>query len=107
LRSSVLLLGYLDEEDACDLAERLSIEMLPLFQRARGDLLYAPYKYSHWAPEKISELLGWMSIREAKIDLVSSSLSAQVPSDHAAKEADRHQVSFSDAVSSTQFGRID
>ena len=71
--------GYIDEEEPSDYAERLSVEMLPYFDRyPRSDVIAAPHLLWDWSPDLIAHILAdQLTPRRAKVTLVSTAFTAQ------------------------------
>lgn len=51
------LLDFLDDVDVADFVEELVVELLPLRERQRSDILAASHLYWEWDPKVISDLL--------------------------------------------------
>lgn len=94
---------FLDEEEECDLAERLSITMLPYLKRDRKDFLYSAFVTESWDPKAVSNLLSWFDPSTVRIEILSSLYAPDSERDSKGSrksESDRESVSSKGSAAS-------
>eukprot|EP01036_Dinobryon_divergens_P028604 gene28604-37575_t len=80
---------FMDEEEEEDLAERLSVEMLPLHGRDRSELLQASFLQWEFDPAAIlNSLETHFAIRNAKIDVLSPVFKGKTSQEEESEEDD-------------------
>ena len=87
----------MDEEDPSDFAEKLAAEMLPYHKRDRLELLQAPYLFWSYSPDEIDDLLtNFFTVRNMKIDVVSSNYRPSSDGDKSDDEDDEDDDDIDD-----------